>query len=103
MSEVVRIDWMMLNIPTILVGVVTNPFKNSYFRGDAFSPTETISTCSGIYGIGNIWKRGLSGVPWGVTVYEASKFGYLWKIEYQKIVADRGNECINDHNFYSHD
>lgn len=52
MSEVVRIDWMMLNIPTILVGVVTNPFKNSYFRGDAFSPTETISTCSGIYGKG---------------------------------------------------
>eukprot|EP01018_Ginkgo_biloba_P016586 Gb_07536 [translate_table: standard] len=48
----VGIDDMVINIATILVGVVTNPFNIGYYHGDAATPLEAMSSCPSIYGKG---------------------------------------------------
>ncbi|KAH9287875.1 hypothetical protein KI387_031992 [Taxus chinensis] len=48
----VGIDGMVINIGTVLAGVVTNPFNTGYFQGDVSVPLEAVSACTGIYGKG---------------------------------------------------
>eukprot|EP01018_Ginkgo_biloba_P007936 Gb_41442 [translate_table: standard] len=48
----VGIDGMVINIATVLVGAVTNPFNIGHYQGDAVAPLEVVSACPGIYGKG---------------------------------------------------
>lgn len=43
---------MIINIATVLVGTVTNPFNTGVFQGDAALPLEGVSACRGMYGRG---------------------------------------------------
>ncbi|CAN8298840.1 unnamed protein product [Cochlearia groenlandica] len=44
----VGIDGMIINLATLLVNTVTNPYKSGYFNG----PQEAVSACTGIFGSG---------------------------------------------------
>ncbi|ESQ40875.1 hypothetical protein EUTSA_v10014244mg [Eutrema salsugineum] len=44
----VGVDGMIINLATLLVNTVTNPFKSGYFNG----PQEAVSACTGIFGSG---------------------------------------------------
>lgn len=46
----VGVDGMIINIATVLVGTVTNPFNTGFFQGDAALPLEGVSACRGMYG-----------------------------------------------------
>lgn len=48
----VGVDGMIINIATVLVGTVTNPFNTGFFQGDAAAPLEGVSSCGGMYGRG---------------------------------------------------
>lgn len=48
----VGVDGMIINIATVLVGTVTNPFNTGLFQGDAALPLEGVSACRGMYGRG---------------------------------------------------
>ncbi|KAG0579953.1 hypothetical protein KC19_4G137500 [Ceratodon purpureus] len=45
-------DGMVINMASMLAGMVTNPFNNGYYQGDAAAPLEAATACSGIYGDG---------------------------------------------------
>ncbi|CAA7027092.1 unnamed protein product [Microthlaspi erraticum] len=44
----VGVDGMIINLATLLVNTVTNPFKSGYFNGQQ----EAVSACTGIFGSG---------------------------------------------------
>nr|KYP72590.1 hypothetical protein KK1_005186 [Cajanus cajan] len=48
----VGVDGMVVNLATVLAGVVTNPFEDGYFQGPATAPLEAVSACTGIFGKG---------------------------------------------------
>lgn len=48
----VGVDGMIINLASLLVGTVTNPFGNGYFQGDKEAPLEAASACTGVYGKG---------------------------------------------------
>ncbi|KAK4489951.1 hypothetical protein RD792_000605 [Penstemon davidsonii] len=48
----VGVDGMIVNIASIMVGAVTNPFGNGYYQGSAGAPMEAASACTGMYGKG---------------------------------------------------
>lgn len=48
----VGLEGMIINIATVLVGTVTNPFNTGYFQGDGAAPLEGVSACGGMYGKG---------------------------------------------------
>lgn len=45
-------DGMVINLASMLAGMVTNPFNDGYYQGDAAAPLEAATACSGIYGAG---------------------------------------------------
>ncbi|KAH0683726.1 hypothetical protein KY290_022359 [Solanum tuberosum] len=45
-------DGMVVNIASLLAGVVTNPYGNGYYQGPAEAPLEAASACAGLYGKG---------------------------------------------------
>ncbi|XP_078164399.1 protein PHOSPHATE-INDUCED 1-like [Carex rostrata] len=48
----VGLDGMVINLATLLAGVVTNPNGDGYFQGDAAAPVEVAAACPGVYGRG---------------------------------------------------
>lgn len=48
----IGIDGMIINIATVLAGAATNPFDTGYYQGDAATPLEAVSACTGIFGKG---------------------------------------------------
>ncbi|TKY56273.1 EXORDIUM 2 [Spatholobus suberectus] len=48
----VGVDGMVINLATVLAGVVTNPFEDGYYQGPASAPLEAVSACTGIFGKG---------------------------------------------------
>ncbi|KAL4277842.1 hypothetical protein GQ457_03G033400 [Hibiscus cannabinus] len=46
----VGLDGMVINLASLFVGTVTNPFENAYFQGPAEAPLEVLSACPNIYG-----------------------------------------------------
>ncbi|KAJ4796545.1 Protein EXORDIUM [Rhynchospora pubera] len=46
------LDGMVINLATLLAGVVTNPNGDGYFQGDAAAPVEVAAACPGVYGRG---------------------------------------------------
>lgn len=48
----VGVDGMVINLATVLAGVVTNPFEDGYFQGPPSAPLEAVSACTGIFGKG---------------------------------------------------
>ncbi|XP_009618457.1 protein PHOSPHATE-INDUCED 1-like [Nicotiana tabacum] len=45
-------DGMVVNIASLMAGVVTNPYRNGYYQGPAEAPLEAASACAGLYGRG---------------------------------------------------
>ncbi|MCO5604304.1 hypothetical protein L7F22_058469 [Adiantum nelumboides] len=48
----VGVDGMVINLATVLAGAATNPFDTGYYQGDASTPLEAVSACTGIFGKG---------------------------------------------------
>ncbi|KAF7138622.1 hypothetical protein RHSIM_Rhsim07G0203900 [Rhododendron simsii] len=48
----VWVDGMVINLATVLAGMVTDPFDSGYFQGPATAPLEAVSACTGIFGSG---------------------------------------------------
>ncbi|KAH6773247.1 EXORDIUM like 2 [Perilla frutescens var. frutescens] len=48
----VGVDGMVINLATVLAGVVTNPFNKGYFQGPAEAPLEAVTACRGVFGSG---------------------------------------------------
>ncbi|KAL1544365.1 Protein EXORDIUM-like 2 [Salvia divinorum] len=48
----VGVDGMVINLATVLVGTVTNPFSKGYFQGSAAAALEGVSACTGVFGSG---------------------------------------------------
>lgn len=46
------IDGMLINIASMIAGVVTNPFGDGYFQGSKDAPLEAATACPGVYGKG---------------------------------------------------
>ncbi|KAF3637493.1 protein PHOSPHATE-INDUCED 1-like [Capsicum chacoense] len=57
----VGVDGMVVNIASLLAGVVTNPYGNGYYQGPAEAPLEAASACAGLYGKGASACAGLYG------------------------------------------
>ena len=49
----VGIDGLIINLATILAGVVTNPHGNAYYQGNPQVPLEIGTACTGIFGPGS--------------------------------------------------
>ncbi|KAI4301450.1 hypothetical protein L6164_034728 [Bauhinia variegata] len=67
----VDVDGMLINIATILLGAVTNPYKTGYFQGNALAPLEAATACSGIFGAG-----AYPGYPGQLLVDKTSKASF---------------------------
>ncbi|KAE8679783.1 Protein EXORDIUM [Hibiscus syriacus] len=48
----VGLDGMVINLVSLLAGIVTNLFGNGYFQGSSETALEASSACPGIYGKG---------------------------------------------------
>ncbi|KAK8941531.1 hypothetical protein KSP40_PGU016848 [Platanthera guangdongensis] len=48
----VGVEGMVINLATLMAGVVTNPYGNGYFQGPATAPLEAVTACTGIFGSG---------------------------------------------------
>lgn len=48
----VGLDGMVINVASLLAGVVTNPFGNGYYQGPKEAPLEAASACTGEFGKG---------------------------------------------------
>ncbi|WCJ44433.1 Protein EXORDIUM-like 1 [Euphorbia peplus] len=48
----VGLDGMVINLASLLVGTVTNPFGNGFYQGPKEAPLEAASACPGVYGKG---------------------------------------------------
>ncbi|KAM1247956.1 hypothetical protein TB2_043963 [Malus domestica] len=44
---------MVINLASLLAGIVTNPFENGYFQASKDAPLEASSACPGVYGKGS--------------------------------------------------
>ncbi|KAF3788985.1 hypothetical protein EJ110_NYTH19777 [Nymphaea thermarum] len=49
---------MIINIASLLAGIVTNPYKSAYFQGMTSASLEAASACAGIHG-----KNAYAGCP----------------------------------------
>ncbi|XP_044478419.1 protein EXORDIUM-like 2 [Mangifera indica] len=67
----VGVDGMIINLATVLAGMVTNPFNNGYFQGPADAPLEAVSACTGIFG-----KGAYPGYPGEVLVDKTTGASY---------------------------
>ncbi|XP_044510605.1 protein EXORDIUM-like 2 [Mangifera indica] len=67
----VGVDGMIINLATVLAGMVTNPFNNGYFQGPADAPLEAVSACTGIFG-----KGAYPGYPGQVLVDKTTGASY---------------------------
>jgi hypothetical protein len=45
-------DGVVINMATVLVGAVTNPFGDGFYQGDRAAPLEAATACPGVYGRG---------------------------------------------------
>lgn len=48
----VGVEGMVINLATLIAGVVTNPYGSGYFQGPAAAPLEAVTACTGIFGSG---------------------------------------------------
>jgi len=49
----VGVDGMIMNLASMLAGMVTNPFRNAYYQGSSDAPLEACTTCPGVFGSGS--------------------------------------------------
>jgi len=67
----VGVDGMVINLATVLAGLVTNPFEDGYYQGPSSAPLEAVSACAGIFG-----KGAYPGYPGNVLVEKATGASY---------------------------
>ncbi|KAL8162358.1 hypothetical protein V2J09_013847 [Rumex salicifolius] len=67
----VGVDGMVINLASLLVGTVTNPFGNGYYQGPKEAPLEAASACPGVYG-----KGAYPGYPGNLLVDPTSGGSY---------------------------
>lgn len=67
----VGIDGMVINLATVLAGVVTNPYDDGYYQGPADASLEAVSACTGIFG-----KGAFPGYPGELLVDKRSGTSY---------------------------
>ncbi|KAG0499589.1 hypothetical protein HPP92_004280 [Vanilla planifolia] len=67
----VGVDGMVINLATLMAGVVTNPYGDGYFQGPAAAPLEAVTACTGIFGSG-----AYPGYPGKLLVDRASGASY---------------------------
>ncbi|XVE55524.1 hypothetical protein DITRI_Ditri03aG0165600 [Diplodiscus trichospermus] len=67
----IGVDGMVINLATVLVGTVTNPFNNGYYQGSAQARLEAVSACTGIFG-----KGAYPGYPGVVLVDKTTGASY---------------------------
>ncbi|KAL0908594.1 hypothetical protein M5K25_023096 [Dendrobium thyrsiflorum] len=48
----VGVEGIVINLATLMAGVVTNPYGRGYFQGPAAAPLEAVTACTGIFGSG---------------------------------------------------
>ena len=48
----VGMDGMVMNIASMVAGVVTNPFGDGFYQGPKEAPLEAATACPGVYGSG---------------------------------------------------
>uniref|UniRef100_A0A0D9VL92 Phi-1-like phosphate-induced protein n=1 Tax=Leersia perrieri TaxID=77586 RepID=A0A0D9VL92_9ORYZ len=48
----VGMDGMVMNIASMVAGVVTNPFGDGFYQGPKEAPLEAATACTGVYGSG---------------------------------------------------
>lgn len=48
----VGMDGVVINVASLLVGAITNPYGNGIYQGLAVAPLEACAACTGIYGKG---------------------------------------------------
>lgn len=48
----VGVDAMVINLASMIAGVVTNPFGNGFYQGNQETPLEACTACPGVYGPG---------------------------------------------------
>lgn len=46
------LDRMVINLASLLAGIVTNLFGNGYYQGPKDAPLEAVTACPGVYGKG---------------------------------------------------
>ncbi|KAK7321199.1 hypothetical protein VNO77_31582 [Canavalia gladiata] len=77
----VGVDGMIINLATVLAGVVTNPFEDGYYQGSASAPLEAVSACTGIFGkgaypgyVGNVLVEETTGASYNAVGVHGRKF-----------------------------
>ncbi|CAJ1971742.1 unnamed protein product [Sphenostylis stenocarpa] len=77
----VGVDGMVINLATVLAGLVTNPFEDGYYQGPASAPLEAVSACAGIFGkgaypgyAGNVLVEKASGASYNAVGVRGRKF-----------------------------
>ncbi|KAJ7295626.1 hypothetical protein O6H91_18G042500 [Diphasiastrum complanatum] len=83
----VGMDGLIFTLANVLVGVVTNPFRNAYYRGDASATEEAVGVCMDRHGLGfcpayphNILKDNKTGANFNVHGIQTYKFlvPFIW-------------------------
>ncbi|KAJ3673740.1 hypothetical protein LUZ60_005732 [Juncus effusus] len=48
----VGLDGVVINLASLLAGMITNPYGDGYFQGNAGAPVEVAAACPGVFGRG---------------------------------------------------